>query len=138
MALGCLRDDATMMNDNSNRRRHRILSACGGFHFSWKSVARGALHPFFAKTPHFPLNQIKLPLRQSPSRLVFIIIVLIINNRGKNWNIYNKKGPKTKKGGKFLAPFSFDYRWVMLVVPLLKSSTCYFSFPFILLFLSWP
>ncbi len=27
---------------------------------------------------------------------------------------------------------------VMLVVPLLNSSTCYFSFPFILLFLSWP
>jgi hypothetical protein len=26
--------------------------------------------PFFAKTPHFPLNQIKLPLRRSPSRLV--------------------------------------------------------------------
>ncbi len=26
--------------------------------------------PFFSKTPHFPLNQIKLPLRQSPSWLV--------------------------------------------------------------------
>jgi hypothetical protein len=26
--------------------------------------------PFFSKTPHFPINQIKLPLRQSPSRLV--------------------------------------------------------------------
>jgi hypothetical protein len=26
--------------------------------------------PFFSKTPHFPLNQIKLPLRRSPSRLV--------------------------------------------------------------------
>jgi hypothetical protein len=38
--------------------------------FSWKSIARGALHPFFSKTPHFPLNQIKLPLRQSPSWLV--------------------------------------------------------------------
>jgi hypothetical protein len=38
--------------------------------FFRKSIARGALHPFFAKTPHFPLNQIKLPLRQSPSWLV--------------------------------------------------------------------
>ncbi len=28
--------------------------------------------PFFSKTPHFPLNQIKLPLRQSLSRLVII------------------------------------------------------------------
>jgi hypothetical protein len=28
--------------------------------------------PFFAKTPHFPLNQIKLPLRRSPSRLVLV------------------------------------------------------------------
>jgi hypothetical protein len=27
--------------------------------------------PFFSKTPHFPLNQIKLPLRQSPSWLVY-------------------------------------------------------------------
>ncbi len=26
--------------------------------------------PFFSKMPHFPLNQIKLPLRRSPSRLV--------------------------------------------------------------------
>ncbi len=26
--------------------------------------------PFFSKTPHFPLNQIKLPLRRSPSWLV--------------------------------------------------------------------
>jgi hypothetical protein len=26
--------------------------------------------PFFSKTSHFPLNQIKLPLRQSPSQLV--------------------------------------------------------------------
>ncbi len=32
--------------------------SCGGFLFSRKSVASGALHPFFAKTPHFPLNQI--------------------------------------------------------------------------------
>ena len=72
MALGCLRDNATTTNDNSNRRHHRILSACGGFLFSRKSVARGALHPFFAKTPHFPLNKIKLPLRQSPSWLVVI------------------------------------------------------------------
>ncbi len=77
MALGCLRDDATTTNDNSKRRCHRILSACGGFLFSRKSVARGALHPFFAKTPHFPLNQIKLPLRRSlatwrsPYRLVY-------------------------------------------------------------------
>ncbi len=29
--------------------------------------------PFFSKTPYFPLNQIKLPLRQSPSRLVTLI-----------------------------------------------------------------
>jgi hypothetical protein len=70
MALGCLQDDATTTNNNLNRRRHQILLACGGFCFSRKSVARGALHPFFAKTPHFPLNQIKLPLRRSPSRLV--------------------------------------------------------------------
>jgi hypothetical protein len=28
--------------------------------------------PFFAKTPHFPLNQIKLPLQQSPSWFVII------------------------------------------------------------------
>ncbi len=28
--------------------------------------------PFFSKTPHFPLNQIKLPLQQSPSRLVHL------------------------------------------------------------------
>ncbi len=42
---------------------------------SRKSVARGALHPFFAKTPHFPLNQIKLPLQQSPSRLVYLTII---------------------------------------------------------------
>ncbi len=70
MALGCLRDDTTTTNDNPNRRRHQILSACGGFLFSRKSVARRALHPFFSKTPHFPLNQIKLPLRRSPSQLV--------------------------------------------------------------------
>ncbi len=76
MALGCLRDDATMTNDNSNHRRDRILSTCGGFLFSRKSVARGALHPFFAKMPHFPLNQIKLPLQQSPSRLVIFKILI--------------------------------------------------------------
>jgi hypothetical protein len=29
-----------------------------------------SITPFFSKTPHFPLNQIKLPLRRSPSRLV--------------------------------------------------------------------
>ncbi len=29
--------------------------------------------PFFSKTPHFPLNQIKLPLRRSPSWLVTIL-----------------------------------------------------------------
>jgi hypothetical protein len=29
-----------------------------------------SITPFFSKTPHFPLNQIKLPLRQSPSQLV--------------------------------------------------------------------
>jgi hypothetical protein len=29
-----------------------------------------SITPFFAKTPHFPLNQIKLPLQQSPSWLV--------------------------------------------------------------------
>jgi hypothetical protein len=28
--------------------------------------------PFFSKTPHFPLNQIKLPLRRSPSQLIAI------------------------------------------------------------------
>ncbi len=28
--------------------------------------------PFFSKTPHFPLNQIKLPLRRSPSQLVHL------------------------------------------------------------------
>ncbi len=80
MALGCLQDDATTTNDNSNRRRHRILSAWGGFLFPWGSVARGALHPIFAKTPRFPLNQIKLPLRRSPSWLVqrkgFILPIL--------------------------------------------------------------
>jgi hypothetical protein len=27
--------------------------------------------PFFSKTPHFPQNQIKLPLRRSPSQLVY-------------------------------------------------------------------
>jgi hypothetical protein len=78
MALGCLQDDATTTNDNSNHRRHRILSACGGFLFSRKSVACGALHPFFAKMPHFPLNQIKLPLRQSPSRLVYQINIKLM------------------------------------------------------------
>ena len=35
-------------------------------------------------------------------------------------------------------PKSAVKKRVMLVVPLLNSSTCYFSFPFILLFLSWP
>jgi hypothetical protein len=29
-----------------------------------------SITPFFSKTPYFPLNQIKLPLRRSPSRLV--------------------------------------------------------------------
>ena len=29
-----------------------------------------SITPFFSKTPHFPLNQIKMPLRRSPSRLV--------------------------------------------------------------------
>ncbi len=29
-----------------------------------------SITPFFSKMPHFPLNQIKLPLRQSPSWLV--------------------------------------------------------------------
>ncbi len=29
-----------------------------------------SITPFFSKTPHFPLNQIKLPLRRSPSWLV--------------------------------------------------------------------
>ncbi len=70
MALGCLHDNATTTNNDSNRLHHRILSACGGFLFSPKSVARGALQPFFSKTPYFPLNQIKLPLRRSPSQLV--------------------------------------------------------------------
>jgi hypothetical protein len=41
--------------------------------------------PFFSKTPQFPLNQIKLPLRRSPSRLV--------NNNNKAvgslWEYYN-------------------------------------------------
>jgi hypothetical protein len=36
---------------------------------------------------------------------LFITNVPILNNRGKNWNIYNKKGPKTKKGGKNWHPF---------------------------------
>ncbi len=36
--------------------------------------------------------------------------MLIINNLTKYWNIQNKKWPKTKKGGKFSAPFSFDYK----------------------------
>ena len=31
-----------------------ILSACGEFLFSRKSVARGALHPFYIETPPFP------------------------------------------------------------------------------------
>ncbi len=54
MALGCLQDDATTTNDNSNRRRHQILSACGGFLFSRKSVARGVIHPFFCQNTQFP------------------------------------------------------------------------------------
>ena len=32
-----------------------------------------SITPFFSKTPHFPLNQIKLPLRRSPSWLVTCI-----------------------------------------------------------------
>jgi hypothetical protein len=31
-----------------------ILSACGEFLFSQKSIARGALHPFYIETPPFP------------------------------------------------------------------------------------
>ncbi len=54
MALGYLQDNVTTTNDNSNHRRHRILSACGGFLFSWKSVARGALHPVFCQNAPFP------------------------------------------------------------------------------------
>ena len=61
MALGCLRDNATMTNDNSNRHRHRILSACGGFLFSRKSVARGALHPFFQNAPFPPKSNKTAP-----------------------------------------------------------------------------
>ncbi len=80
MALGCLQDNATMTNDNSNRRRHLILSACGGFLFSRKSVAHGALHPFYAKTPHFPPIQIKLPLQQSPSWLVLCNKILLMTH----------------------------------------------------------
>jgi hypothetical protein len=100
MALGCLQDNATTTNDNSNCRHHQILSACGGFLFSWKFVARGALHPFFSKTPHFPLNQIKLPLRQSPSWLVYfktgtIIIThtddcIIVSDSLKDINTFDK------------------------------------------------
>jgi hypothetical protein len=33
---------------------------------------------------------------------LFIINVLNINNRGKNWNIYNKKGAENKKGEKII------------------------------------
>ncbi len=66
MALRCLQDDAIMTNNNSNCRHHQILSACGGFLFSRKSVARGALHPFFAKTPHFPLKSNKTATAAKP------------------------------------------------------------------------
>jgi hypothetical protein len=34
-----------------------ILSACGGFLFSQKSVARGALNPFYTKMPPSPKNK---------------------------------------------------------------------------------
>ncbi len=70
MALGCLQDNATTTNDNSNRRHHWILSACGGFLFFSEIRSPRSVTPFFSKTPHFPLNQIKLPLRRSPSWLV--------------------------------------------------------------------
>jgi len=33
------------------------MSACGGFLFSWKSVARGALHPFMPKHTPFPTKK---------------------------------------------------------------------------------
>jgi hypothetical protein len=62
MALGCLRDDATRTNDNLNCRHHRILSACGGFLFSRKSVARGALHPFFQNAPFPPKSNKTAPV----------------------------------------------------------------------------
>jgi hypothetical protein len=52
--------------------------------FFRKSIARGALHPFFAKTPHFPLHQIKLPLRGSPSRLVAILKKKVGEPNGRN------------------------------------------------------
>ncbi len=35
-----------------------------------------SITPFFSKTPHFPLNQIKLPLRRSPSWLVSVLTLL--------------------------------------------------------------
>jgi hypothetical protein len=41
---------------------------------SFFSEIRGpwSITHFFSKAPHFPLNQIKLPLRQRPSRLVYL------------------------------------------------------------------
>jgi hypothetical protein len=61
MALRCLRDDATTTNDNLNCRHHRTLSACEGFLFSPKSVARGALHPFFQNAPFPPKSNKTAP-----------------------------------------------------------------------------
>ncbi len=70
MALGCLRDDATTMNDNSNRRRHQNTVSLWRISFFSEIRSPWSITPFFSKTPHFPLNQIKLPLRRSPSQLV--------------------------------------------------------------------
>jgi hypothetical protein len=60
-----------------------------------------SITPFFSKTPHFPLNQIKLPLRRSPSQLVLILMWLrqleeyyfsFKDNRDlrSDWNKYRK------------------------------------------------
>ncbi len=72
MALGCLQDDATMTNDNSNRRRHPILSACGGFLFSRKSIARRALHPFFQNAPFPPKSNKTAPAAKPFSACLFL------------------------------------------------------------------
>jgi hypothetical protein len=50
-------------------------------------------------------NQEKVTCIMGKILRLFIINIPIINNRGKNWNIYNEKGPKTKKGGKNWHPF---------------------------------
>ena len=53
-----------------------VLSACGGFHFSRKSVARGALHLFCQNAPS-PQKKQNCPVGEAPIGLLVKNVILI-------------------------------------------------------------